>query len=281
LEANFFRNIFPSEGYQTHRGLAGGDINQVFHVSTSQGEFVVKVNSALKFPMMFELEKEGLQTLNNNSEFRVPDVHSQGEFDDNSYLAMEYIQPSRGSYPDEQAGQFLASMHLKTTSTFGLDRANYIGSLSQSNKQHTTWSDFFTEERLLPLISRNKHYFNKEELSKFKQLFAKFDTFFPTEPPSLLHGDLWSGNTFSDLQNRPVLIDPAIYYGHRLMDLGMTKLFGGFGPRFYDSYKEVNRLESNWNEAVEVANLYPLLVHLELFGSGYRSQIITILNRYY
>ena len=115
---------------------------------------------------------------------------------------------------------------------------------------------------------------------RFERLFHQLDTLFPTEPPALLHGDLWSGNFLCDEKSRPVLIDPAVYYGHREMDLAMTKLFGGFDAELYKAYHAEWPLEQGWEERLELYNLYPLLVHVNLFGGAYVQQVETILKRY-
>jgi protein-ribulosamine 3-kinase len=115
---------------------------------------------------------------------------------------------------------------------------------------------------------------------RFERLFHRLDTLFPTEPPALLHGDLWSGNFLCDTQGRPVLIDPAVYYGHREMDLAMTRLFGGSDAALYAAYTDEWPLERGWEERVDLCNLYPLLVHVNLFGGSYITQVEAVLRRY-
>jgi fructosamine-3-kinase len=103
---------------------------------------------------------------------------------------------------------------------------------------------------------------------------------FPVEPPSLLHGDLWSGNFMTDVSGHPCMYDPAVYYGHREMDLAMTKLFGGFPEQFYAVYNECFPLEKGWQERMDLCNLYPLMVHVNLFGGNYRKQVEIIVKRF-
>lgn len=193
---------------------------------------------------------------------------------------MEYIPHNRGPYPNADAGRKLAQLHQNSSPSFGLDTSNYIGSLPQENSRHSNWIPFFVEQRIRPLLKQTEAMFSDNELKQFDRLFTRLEQFFPVEKPSLLHGDLWSGNTFTSETNEPVLIDPAMYYGHRLMDLGMTRLFGGFSADFYAAYQEFQPLESNWEDACEIANLYPLLVHLRLFGMAYKGQIIDLLSTY-
>ena len=115
---------------------------------------------------------------------------------------------------------------------------------------------------------------------RFERLFHRLDHLFPSEAPALLHGDLWSGNLLGDAQGRPVLIDPAVYYGHREMDLAMTRLFGGFDPGFHTAYQAEWPLEAGWEERVDLCNLYPLLVHVNLFGGSYVAQVEAVLRRF-
>jgi len=114
--------------------------------------------------------------------------------------------------------------------------------------------------------------------------FARFcnqvESIFPKEEPSLLHGDLWSGNFMVNNEGNACIYDPAVYYGHREMDIGMSKLFGGFDKAFYLAYNQEYPMEKGWERRVEYCNLYPLLVHVNLFGGGYASSVSAILSRF-
>ena len=207
--------------------------------------------------------------------------------DNNTYslLVLEYIDatPRRGDFW-ESFGAGLARMHRREPgdNQFGLDHDNYIGSLPQRNGGHGQWIDFFVEERLEAQLkmARDKGKAGRELNTMFASLYRHLPDFFPVEPPSLVHGDLWSGNYMTGSRGEAVIIDPAAYYGHRYMDLGMSKLFGGFSPAFYRAYREEWPVESNWEEALDVANLYPLMVHVNLFGGGYLQNVKSILRRY-
>jgi fructosamine-3-kinase len=229
---------------------------------------------------MFEREAEALVELKKHSSFHVPEVVQAGIMNNMAYLIMEYIPKGTGPYPHAQAGRQLAEMHKQGFDYFGLQTSNYIGSINQENTQCSSWSEFFAKYRIQYLLRQTKEYFSEAELTLFEQILNKLDDFFPTQKPSLLHGDLWSGNTFVSAQGEAVLIDPALYYGHPLMDLGMTRLFGGFSSDFYRGYQEICPLESNWIAATDIANLYPLLVHLRLFGIAYKAQISDVLSTY-
>jgi len=208
--------------------------------------------------------------------------------DNTQYLVLEYITPlalGRESGSEifwHTFGAQLARMHKHSSKTFGLDHNNYIGSLPQSNNHHSAWSDFFILGRLEPQIklALDAKRIGSEMVKLFNRLFQRIENIFPPEPPALLHGDLWSGNYMRGKAGEPVLIDPAVYFGHREMDLAMTKLFGGFENEFYQSYQEEFPMEKDWQQRADICNLYPLLVHVNLFGGSYASQISIILSRF-
>jgi protein-ribulosamine 3-kinase len=152
----------------------------------------------------------------------------------------------------------------------------------QQNTPHTKWDEFFAAERLFPMVKRcsDKGLLSKAHLSQFVLVQKQIASVFPEEPPSLLHGDLWSGNIMCSTASEPVLIDPAIYFGHRSVDLAMTALFGGFHASFYEAYHYHFPLPANHREQWDICKLYPLLVHLYLFGTGYLSPIERILQKY-
>jgi fructosamine-3-kinase len=171
---------------------------------------------------------------------------------------------------------------LTNGAAFGLDSDNYIASLHQKNHQTDNWADFFIEQRLEPMLGMA--YFDKliplDFLKKFQTIYTKMNSLFPKEKPALLHGDLWSGNVICDQNGKPCLIDPAIYYGHREMDLAFSRLFGGFDSRFYEAYESILPLEPDFESRIGIYNLYPLLVHLNLFGTAYLPGIEKIIKRF-
>jgi fructosamine-3-kinase len=155
-----------------------------------------------------------------------------------------------------------------------------MGSLPQSNKKHTTWNEFFVEERLKKQVSLAGDYFSFSDHAAFDRLYKRLDALLPVEPPALLHGDLWGGNYMISPAGKACLIDPAVYYGHREVDISMTTLFGGFDEHFYFSYEEEYPLEKGWRERLDIFKLYPLLIHLNLFGSGYLGSILNTIRRF-
>lgn len=213
----------------------------------------------------------------------MPEVVDHFCSDDQQVLLLEWIPAGPRTKEFWKAfGSGLAALHQIHNEHHGLDHDNYMGSVEQANDREADWCRFFMHRRLQPLVQQCTHQnlLNPKHLQLFEKLYKRLPGLFEAEPPSLLHGDLWSGNFMCDDASRPVLIDPAVYYGHRSMDLGMTTLFGGFDAQFYQSYHYHYPLPSNYAEQWQVCNLYPLLIHLRLFGSSYRSQIESTLQAF-
>ncbi len=268
---------------ESHQPESGGDINEAFKLKTTEGDFFIKTNDASRFPKMFEKEAKGLQLLWESGEINVPKVIAFDEADNTAFLVLAIIESAQmktGFWDD--FGRSLARMHKHGHDYFGLDHDNFIGSLFQSNKKHTDWISFFIEERLEAQIkmARDNGLISRETIRKFEKLFHKLSEIFPVEPPALLHGDLWNGNYLIGNDGKACLIDPAVYYGHREMDLGMSKLFGGFNTEFYESYHDEYPLEKGWQNRVDICNLYPLMVHVNLFGGSYVYSVDGILKRF-
>jgi fructosamine-3-kinase len=272
----------PMEIRNIH-SIGGGDINRAYRLDTDDGSFFVKMNDSQRYPNMLSKEANGLVFLSRYSVFSIPKVIAQRDTENVQWLMMELISSSaQKSGFWTRFGQRLAMMHQSSAEEFGLDEDNYIGSLHQYNSPREKWGDFFAEMRIEPLLKlASDQSLASEEMKRlFKNLLKRADDLFPEEPPAAVHGDLWSGNFMSDSAGEATIYDPAVYFGHREMDLGMTKLFGGFDREFYQAYQETYPLEKGWEERVGIANLYPLLVHLNLFGTSYASQILGILRRF-
>ena len=254
--------------------IVGGCINNTIKINTNKGDFFVKWNTNSK-ANMFQSEYNGLKVLKDTNTIRIPNVLC---FDDD-FLILEFISPSNPNNAFwEVFGQKLALMHKQTHSKFGLDFDNYIGSLYQDNTQNKNWTEFFIQNRLQAQLSIGN--LSGTLLSDFDKLFQKLPNLFPNEKPALLHGDLWIGNFLAKNGDTPMLIDPAIYYGNREMDIAMSKLFGGFNSDFYFAYNESRPLENGWEERIQICNLYPLLIHVNLFGGAYINQVKNILSYY-
>lgn len=260
--------------------LTGGDINEVYLLTSFSSEkFVVKLNDPAKYPGMFTAEKAGLETLGQAQVFTVPRVINTGEVNGRSYLLMEFIDssPPAGNFW-EIFGKQLALLHQNTSPTFGFEEDNYIGSLPQQNKNCGDAREFYISQRLEPQIRMAAN--NGFELKKTAALYKRCEEMIPLEPPSLVHGDLWSGNYLTDEQGLPCLIDPAVAFAPREMDLGMMKLFGGFDPELFSVYRENYPLQEGWEERIPLWQLYYLLVHLNIFGAGYKSRVESIIAKY-
>lgn len=262
---------------------SGGCINHRGKLTTSDGVYFLKWNDLKKFPGMFAAEAKGLRLLRDAGALVVPEVIYVDHAGAYQFLLLEYI-PSADKGRDywEQFGRGLATLHKKSAQAFGLDHNNYIGSLPQRNTPSPSWVEFFIEQRLavqLHMAVLHKRIDNVV-VRKFDSLYRKLPEIFPEESPALLHGDVWGGNIMTGSAGNPCLIDPAVYYGHREADLAMTQLFGGFHPSFLDHYEEEYPLQPGWEERLDVYNLYPLLVHVNLFGGGYSGQVLSILKRF-
>lgn len=263
--------------------IGGGCIHQAGMFRFNEKKYFLKWNANASD--MFAKEANGLNTLKlcASPYIKIPEVIGHGNVDNMDYLCLEFIDSGIGSHDSwENLGKGLALLHKNTNDGFGLDYDNYIGTLRQSNHRIKDWVQFFIYERLEPLIKMgvNRGYIEGSIISKFNSLFSKLNELLPVEQPALLHGDLWSGNFLFSNHSVPVLFDPAIYYGHREAEIAFTKLFGGFQHRFYQSYNEAYPLQIGHEERVDLFNLYPLLVHVNLFGSSYMSGIKQTLSRF-
>ena len=266
--------------------VSGGDINQAALVTFSdKSRYFVKYNANSNHDM-FEKEAAGLKLLQRDSiQIHIPEVVDYGYLEEirTGFLLMEYISTGRENKSFlERFGRELAALHKITAPTYGLDHDNYIGRLPQSNHQHDNWTDFFIQERIEPQLkmAQESHRLPRSINKPFENLYAKLPDIFPGEPASLLHGDLWSGNYLCSDNQEVVLIDPAVYFGHREMELAFTQLFGGFGSRFYDSYHEVFPIQPEFRTRKDIYNLYPLLVHTNLFGGGYAGSVTRIISQF-
>ena len=260
--------------------LNGGDINQVFKVELNNQNLVIKLNKSKDLPQLFEKEKKGLELLS-QSNFIIPKPHLYGTYKSYDFLIIDYIETGRNlNWGD--FGEKLAQLHQIEEKHFGLDHDNYIGSLMQVNEQCNEWSDFYTNHRLLALTAkaRDQGVFERKHCLFVEKLCQKLNELIPACDPSLIHGDLWSGNLLADKSGQPVLIDPAVYYGHPEMDWAMLSLFGNYPEEAMRSYQNIKPLEKGLGERIDIHQLYPLLVHLILFGRGYLSGILSTLKKY-
>lgn len=233
---------------------------------------------------MFQAEQKGLQAIEKTQTVAVPHVYLVDSVENKSFLLMDFVESKRPDTSDfQRLGTQLAKLHQCTQTDFGFTGDNFIGSLPQSNTSHSNWAEFYWRERILPQLKMalNGRLLSKNEIPTEEKAIGVFNHIFGNVTPSLLHGDLWGGNYLIAADGTPYLIDPATYYGHSMVDIAMSKLFGGFGQSFYDAYHEIIPKTENYSQQIELYQLYYLLVHLNLFGSGYYSGVSSILRRYF
>lgn len=263
--------------------ISGGSINEAYLLQTQKGDFFLKYNQGNFAKALFEAEVSGLRTLAVKGGVETPKILSGDEAGAYSFLLMEYIEPGlRNTNFWENFGSSLAQLHQQSQDQFGFHQSNFIGRLPQRNNLHATWSEFYAAERILPQVKMaiDDHKLPLSVHSSFDRLCQKANDFFPQEPPALTHGDLWSGNFLVNQQQQLVLIDPAVSYAHREMDIAMTYLFGGFDQQFYRSYQLHYPLQPGFSNRLEWYQLYYLLVHVNLFGGAYTNQVLRIVKRF-
>jgi len=266
---------------QPPQHVGGGCINTTIKLSDSKRSFFVKLNDASLLDM-FVAESAGLDAMAATQTIRVPRPVCSGIAAKQAYLVLESIEMGHGGgRSQEMAGRQLAAMHRFTQERFGWSRGNNIGSTPQSNTESDSWVDFWREQRLgfqLELAARNGYGGSLQRLGE--RLMDRFEQLIDHSPvPSLLHGDLWGGNIAYDKEGAPVIFDPAVYYGDREADLAMTELFGGFGNAFYAAYGEAWSLDPGYSVRKTLYNLYHILNHVNLFGAGYLSQAMGMMDR--
>ncbi|MEQ8471937.1 MAG: fructosamine kinase family protein [Marinoscillum sp.] len=287
IENTFFESaLFQATGLDHQikniTSVPGGDINQAARLITHHDTYFIKYNG-MAVGDLFEKEALGLALLAETRTLKIPEVTGQGTAAGNHFLILEYLNQEAPSHNFwEEFGRSLAQLHQHSNEHFGLGHDNHIGRLHQKNTCNSTWVDFFIENRLevqLGLAIYNDHV-DPSFAKKFRQLYAQLPGIFPEEPPALIHGDLWSGNFMCGPNSVPCIYDPAVYYGHREMELAFTRLFGGFDLQFYQSYHETFPLQPNFEDRIDIYNLYPLLVHVNLFGPSYLSGIHSTISRF-
>jgi protein-ribulosamine 3-kinase len=260
------------------RVSGGGCINQALVISDRQSSFFIKLNSQDRHAM-FEAEAKGLAELKRADAIRVPSVIGYGNDTAHAWIILERIE--FGSYQtgsEQRAGQQLAALHKFYAKQFGLDHNNTIGSTLQTNTHSDSWIEFWKISRLgFQLHQAIDAGYSGKVIDMTARLIDECDKLIDHNPkPSLLHGDLWSGNLSYDLEGNPVIYDPAVYYGDHEADLAMTELFGGFSGRFYSAYRDVFPVDIGYNVRRRLYNLYHILNHMNMFGGGYQSQAATM-----
>ncbi len=259
--------------------LSGGDINQVYVFTTPTRKVVVKLNSVSKFPDMFEAEAKGLSSLNETNIFIIPEVLDYAEIGATAFLMMEYIATGTKTLDFWKVfGTQLAMLHRHSAPYFGFEEDNYIGSLPQYNTKCSSAFEFYITQRLEPQfeLARQKGF----SFSDVDRFYKNLENKIPEEKPGLIHGDLWGGNYMVHKNGKPCLIDPAVAFAPREMDIAMMHLFGGFDVELFEVYHEVFPLVANWKDRLPIWQLYYLLAHLNVFGSSYYQSVRRIIKVY-
>ncbi len=265
--------------------VSGGCISNGRRVELSNGDsYFVKRSGSLP-PRMFSSEAAGLEALRGAGGPRVPRVAAVWAGSDESFIIMEWIEPgAKGRTFARDFGAQLAAMHRgRHVDRFGFEADNYIGSTPQPNGWMSSWHEFFRERRIgyQAELAREHKVIDASLAHEIDALLARLEDLLPApDYPSLLHGDLWGGNYLVDAGGAVVLIDPAVYFGHREADLAMTELFGGFPGCFYQAYREEWPLDSGYQQRVPLYNLYHVLNHANMFGGSYVSSVRSTVRRY-
>lgn len=266
--------------------VSGGDINQNYVLQAEGQAYFVKINH--QHHQLFVAEAQALEQIQATQTIRVPAVIAQGIEQQAAYLVLEALPLSASPQHSHYAlGQQLAQLHRAPVQQFpgglyGWQRANFIGHSLQDNRPRCAWAEFWRENRLKPQLAMAYANGFAGALQPYeKDLLARSDTLLADHcpAPSLVHGDLWSGNAACLADSTPVIFDPASYYGDREVDLAMTELFGGFSPEFYRGYADSWPLQKGYEKRKSLYNLYHMLNHLNLFGGGYCASCITLIDR--
>ena len=262
----------PFEIEKSHP-VSGGCINQGYAVSGNSLIYFVKINQANQ-EAMFAAEALGLKQIHASKTIRVPEPICWGIAEKSSYLVLEWLEFGGGNSQSwEKMGRNLARLHqVSLSDRFGWQCNNTIGSTPQINTVSNSWADFFAHQRIgyqLRLAKERGGNFPDEDqvIPAISEILSQHQPH-----PSLVHGDLWSGNAAITVDGEPVILDPATYWGDREVDLAMTELFGGFPAAFYRGYNDVFPLDGGYQQRKTLYNLYHILNHFNLFGGGYASQ---------
>ena len=278
--------------------LAGGDVNKAYGIELSNGvDIFMKANEKDNVDF-FVQEANNLEAISKTNSIGTPEVVAlgtdNGEDVGYSFLLLKYVpEDNKTNLFWENLARSLATMHKAETERFlpkdklakgckfGFLQDNYIGRTKQINTPTKSWIEFFRDNRLLPQFKLAQKYFENDEIKNFEKLIDNISDFLvEPEKPSLLHGDLWSGNVLCGKNETPYLIDPACYVGHPEADIAMTELFGGFNPVFYSVYKEEGLLQDDYVSRRDLYNLYHVLNHVNLFGQSYLGATKAIIKKY-
>jgi protein-ribulosamine 3-kinase len=273
--------------------LGGGPASRVERIDTTAGAFVLKWTTDSPDGFV-EAEAAGLEALRAAaSGFVIPRVVAMSPAarpEEQSpagppFLIIEYLAP--GDRPHDihaQVGRHLAALHHTARKQFGFHRDTFCGATRQPNAGTASWVEFYATSRLGHQIrlAASAGHIDAQDARRLDRLVDRLDTLLPepVEGPALIHGDLWTGNLLVTDAGTPALIDPAVSFSHREAEFGIMTLFGGFPPRVFEAYHEAWPLDAGWRDRHPIYQLYHLLNHLNLFGTGYHAEVMAIARRF-
>lgn len=267
------------------QSLGGGCINNASRMNTNAGTYFLKWNARCE-PDMFLREAEGLEHLKKaaNGQLVIPEVFAAKKVDETpGFLVLSFLQSGHSdSETDVKLGRGLGFIHQYSNDKFGFYHVNYCGSTPQNNNWKNDWPVFFRDNRLKFLLNliQKERPLPQNEVEIYEKLLEKIPVLIlEKSTPVLIHGDLWSGN-FMVTDKGPALIDPAVCFADREMEMAIMTMFGGFSQRFYNAYNEINPLPNDWKERNRLYQLYHVLNHYYLFGGGYKIQALQIAKSY-
>ncbi|WP_051353237.1 fructosamine kinase family protein [Thalassobacillus devorans] len=281
---NALHNLGDHSPVEAIRQVAGGDINEAYHITTRENSYFIKTNEGIP-THFFEVEAKGLELIRNTNTIRVPYVYyfDRPENGTAGAIVMEWISGAPQNDTPARLGRKLGAMHQVENERYGLKGESFVGTLAQPNGWFGDWLSYYQKQRLLPQLelAARQGLMNHERRSKMEQLIAQLDEWIPKHPgASLLHGDLWGGNWMAGPDGEPCLIDPSVVYGDRSFELAFTELFGGFPKQFYEAYEDIHPFPPHYHDTKAIYQLFYLLVHLNLFGESYGRPVDRILTAY-
>lgn len=256
----------------------GGDVNHTYQIETIHNTYFCKTNISGVGEDLLQQEEANLKVLSRYC--TTPKVVQSGP----QILLMSWVQAGKKSkHFWQKLGRGLATLHRITSNQFGLDSDNYIGHLPQNNSAKASWDEFYVTRRLEPQLHMavDNGLLHQIELPSLERMQKVIEEVCPSETASLIHGDLWSGNILCDTDGEAYFIDPSISYAHREMDIAMSSLFGKFDKEFYEAYEEVYPLANGLKKRLDIYQLYYLLAHLNMFGIGYKNDVLKIIKHYF
>jgi len=261
------------------RPLGGGDIGAAYRASTPSGDVFVKVGRP-GLETDFGAEAAGLRHMRAAcSIIRVPEVLAMDE----DGLVLEFVDRGRPSPDyDTRLAEGLAEMHEATAEAYGFERTTYCGATPQPNPWTKSWVEFYVEHRIrhqIRSLKKKGRIRGSEEARLSAWADGLSDHLVEPARPALIHGDLWSGNILCDGQGRPVILDPAAYFGCAEAELGMLTWMGGRGHRFYEVYAEAAGLPADWRSRGDAYRAYHVMNHATLFGGAYLGEALSLATR--